>query len=484
MRELESSLQSFGEYLLKARLVQPKAAPYCVRWVRRFLSRAASNEPLVDQVRQFCEELERNGGIQDWQVRQADQALRIYFVNFLNRTDWQQRLDAVVNDHDKTSPLTALDLLRTRLRTRHYSYRTECTYVDWARRFLEYAATRQGVPEPRVEPEGVRDYLTHLAVHQRVSASTQNQAFCAILFLCREVLGINLDGVSGAVKAKRGQRLPVVLSMPETAALLGAMSGTARLMAALIYGGGLRVSECCELRVKDLDFDQGLVFVRRGKGDKDRATLLPEAGRDLLRAHLGKVEALHHADRKTTLAGVWMPDALERKYPHAGKEFGWCAAPSHERLGCAEGREGRREGGAHSQARVGAHAAPQLRHALVAQRRGHPADPGVPRPHARGNHDDLHPRGQGVPQPAAKPARHSPRARYAVVRLHRGDERRDRRHDRPAQHQHGEVVGQPLALAMVVDGPEHGAAEPWAGWPGSDNARFCHPQPCELFLSS
>ena len=323
MRELESSLQSFGEYLLKARLVQPKAAPYCVRWVRRFLSRAASNEPLVDQVRQFCEELERNGGIQDWQVRQADQALRIYFVNFLKRTDWQQRLDAVVNDHDKTSPLTALDLLRTRLRTRHYSYRTECTYVDWARRFLEYAATRQGVPEPRVEPEGVRDYLTHLAVHQRVSASTQSQAFCAILFLCREVLGINLDGVSGAVKAKRGQRLPVVLSMPETAALLGAMSGTARLMAALIYGGGLRVSECCELRVKDLDFDQGLVFVRRGKGDKDRATLLPEAGRDLLRAHLGKVEALHHADRKTTLAGVWMPDALERKYPHAGKEFGW-----------------------------------------------------------------------------------------------------------------------------------------------------------------
>ncbi len=94
-------------------------------------------------------------------------------------------------------------------------------------------------------------------------------------------------------------------------------------MAALIYGGGLRVSECCELRVKDLDFDQGLVFVRSGKGDKDRSTLLPEGGRDQLRAHLTKVEALHAADRKTTLAGVWMPGALERKYPNAGKEFGW-----------------------------------------------------------------------------------------------------------------------------------------------------------------
>jgi len=115
MRELESSLQSFGEYLLKAQIVRPNAAPYVVRWVRRFLSRPASNEPLVDQVRQFCEDLERRGGIEDWQVRQADQALRVYFVNFLKRTDWQQRPNASVDPPDTTNPLTALDLLRTRL---------------------------------------------------------------------------------------------------------------------------------------------------------------------------------------------------------------------------------------------------------------------------------------------------------------------------------------------------------------------------------
>ncbi len=120
--------------------------------------------------------------------------------------------------------------------------------MDWVRRFLAYAAKQQKVPHPRVEPEVVRDYLAHLAVHQRVSASTQNQAFCAILFLCREVLGANVESVSPGVRAKRGERLPVVLSIPETVALLDAMSGTARLMAALIYGGGLRVSECCELR--------------------------------------------------------------------------------------------------------------------------------------------------------------------------------------------------------------------------------------------
>ncbi len=303
MRELEAALQEFGEFLLKAQLARPAAAPYFVRWVRRFLSRPASDQPLADQVRGFCEDLERNGGSEDWQVRQADQALRIYFVNFLQRTDWHRRpASTVVNEHGNTSPLAALEQLRMRVRTRHYSYRTECTYADWVRRFLDYAAQQQGVPHPRVESEVVRDYLTHLAVRQRVSASTQNQAFCAILFLCREVLGVNVEGVSPGVKAKRGARLPVVLSMPETMALLDAMSGTPRLMAALIYGGGLRVSECCELRIKDLDFDQGLVIVRRGKGDKDRSTLLAEFGRE---------------------EGVWMPDALDRKYPNAGRELGW-----------------------------------------------------------------------------------------------------------------------------------------------------------------
>ena len=331
MRELESSLQQFSEFLLKAQLVRPSAAPYFVRWVRRFLSRPASDEPLADQIRGFCEELERNGGLEDWQVRQAEQALRMYFVNFLKRTEWHRRPPGtVVDEQGCTNRLAALEQLRMRLRTRHYSYRTECTYVDWVRRFLDYAAQQQGVPHPRVASEVVRDYLAHLAVRQHVSASTQNQAFCAILFLCREVLGVDVERLSPGVRAKRGERLPVVLSIPETIALLDAMSGTPRLMAALIYGGGLRVSECCELRIKDLDFDQGLVVVRRGKGDKDRSTLLAETGREELRAHLRKSEARHEADRRAGLAGVWMPDALDRKYPNAGRELAWFwVFPSH-----------------------------------------------------------------------------------------------------------------------------------------------------------
>ena len=150
-----------------------------------------------------------------------------------------------MDEQGGAGPLAALEQLRSRIRTRHYSYRTECSYVDWARRFLSYLAEQQGVPHPRVESASVRDYLTHLAVRRRVSASTQNQALCAILFLCREVLGVNVEGLSLTARAKPGQHLPVVLSLPETAALLGAMRGTAGLMAALIYGGGLRVSECC-----------------------------------------------------------------------------------------------------------------------------------------------------------------------------------------------------------------------------------------------
>src|SRR3990172_4423699 len=161
MRELESSLQQFGEYLLKAQLVREKAAPYCVRWVRQFLSRPATDEPLADQVRRFCEGLERSGRCEDWQVRQAEQALRIYFVHFLNRAEWhRQPASAVVDEQGRTDPLAALQRLRARVRTRHYSYRTECTYADWVRRFLDYAAQQQGVVHPRVTSESVRDYLT------------------------------------------------------------------------------------------------------------------------------------------------------------------------------------------------------------------------------------------------------------------------------------------------------------------------------------
>jgi site-specific recombinase XerD len=342
-------------------MVRHSAAPYFVRWVRRFLQRQASDEPLADQVRRFCDNLDRDGAVEDWQVRQAEQALRIYFVNFLQPTDWHRRpASTVVDEQGATSPLAALEQLRLRVRTRHHSYRTECTYADWVRRFFDDLAERQGVPHPRVDSESVRNYLTHLAVRQGVSASTQNQSYCAILFLCREVLGITVEGVGLAARAKRGERLPVVLSVPETAALPGTMRGTPRLMAGLIYGGGLRVSECCQFRVKDIDFDQGLVLVRGGKGGKDRSTLLAESGRGELRRHHLSESVIQKAVKAAAVAG-----------------------------------------GIHKPVSVCS-----LRHTSPAEWHGHSADPRVVRPRQRRDDDDLYARGEGPAESGSKPSRY------------------------------------------------------------------------------
>ena len=414
MRDLESSLQQFGEFLLKARLASDKAAPFLVRWVRGFLSAPASDEPLADQTRRFCEELERDGRYEDWQIRQAEHAIRLYFVNYLHRTDWQTHAPAATDLHGRTAPSRAIELLRQRLRTRHYSYRTERTYVDWARRFFEYAENGVTTPGSKIGPDTVRDFLTHLAVRRHVSASTQNQALSALLLLAREVLGFDVDLLASCARARPGHHLPVVLSVPETIALLRAMHGTSRLMAELIYGGGLRVSECCQLRVKDLDFDQGLIFVRSGKGDKDRSTLLANAASEGLREQVRAAETLHRKDCQAGLAGVWLPDALERKDPRAGLELGWFwVFPSQtlsvhpraglvrrhhaERLRRPESGEDRGPGGGHPQARVRSQPSALLRDAPSAQRGGHPSDPGLSGTRQGRDDDDLHARRQGAP---------------------------------------------------------------------------------------
>lgn len=324
MIERETELQKYGEFLLRANLVSERFAPHFVRWVRWFLEQGGSEDSLAERLDQFRAELERSGRWEDWQITQAERAIRVYFVNYLKQTDWNKRPESKVWDAEgRVDGLAALQELRARLRTKHYSYRTELTYVDWARRFLEYAMRCQRLPRPDIAPETVRDYLAHLAIQAHVSAATQNQAFHAILFLCREVLALDVEGLAAGVRAKRGDRLPVVLSVPETAALLNALSGLPRLMARVIYGGGLRITECCRLRVKDLDFENNLLFVRSGKGDKDRSTILAEGVREELKRHLEEVRACYEEDRRAGLAGVWLPDALDRKYPNAATEWAW-----------------------------------------------------------------------------------------------------------------------------------------------------------------
>ena len=174
-----------------------------------------------------------------------------------------------------------------------------------------------------VDGQGVKSFLTYLATRRKVAAGTQNQAFSALLFLCREVLRLEEVDLETGVRAKARKRLPVVLTVEETGRLLGAMKGTSGLMAEVLYGGGLRVMECCRLRVKDVDFDNDLLFVREGKGGKDRSTMLARSVKERLRAHLERVKELHARDVAAGAGEARMPDGLERKFPNAGKDWGW-----------------------------------------------------------------------------------------------------------------------------------------------------------------
>lgn len=212
------------------------------------------------------------------------------------------------------------DRLRHMLRALHYSIRTEEAYVEWNERFVRFHGNRAPVQLGKREVEA---FLTHLAVERKVSASTQNQALSAILFLYRYVLGRDLDWLEDVVRAKRPQRLPVVLSRAEVGALLGAMRGARQLQALLLYGAGLRLLECLRLRVKDLDFGRNEIVVRDGKGQKDRVTVFPKAARPPLRGYLEKVRAVHRRDLELGFGRVLLPYALDRKYAGVATQWGW-----------------------------------------------------------------------------------------------------------------------------------------------------------------
>ena len=213
-----------------------------------------------------------------------------------------------------------LDQMRDRLRRLHYSMRTEESYCDWVKRFVRFHGRRHPCDMGAAEVEA---FLTHLAVVGKVAASTRNQALSALLFLYREVLVVELPWLDGVVRAKTPKRMPVVLTRDEVQAVLGRMEGTPALMARLMYGTGLRLIECSRLRVKDMEFARREILVREGKGFKDRMTMLPGALLLPLRDHLVKVRDLHARDLAHGLGEVFLPFALARKYPCAGREWGW-----------------------------------------------------------------------------------------------------------------------------------------------------------------
>jgi integron integrase len=217
-------------------------------------------------------------------------------------------------------PPRLMDRLRAEIRLRHYSIRTEETYVDWARRFILFHGKRH--PKDMGADE-VTAFLSHLASERNVSASTQNQAKSALLFLYREVLGMGLPWLDEVIAAKTPRRLPVVLTQTEVRRLLDATSGTMGLMVSLLYGTGMRLLEGLRLRVKDVEFVRREIIVREGKGNKDRVTVLPENLILPMKAHLEKVKVLHGRDLEAGFGEVHLPNALAVKYPNAAKSWAW-----------------------------------------------------------------------------------------------------------------------------------------------------------------
>ncbi|MEF8767696.1 integron integrase [Candidatus Accumulibacter contiguus] len=217
-------------------------------------------------------------------------------------------------------PRRLLEQLSDRIRVKHYSIRTEQAYSEWVRRFILFHGKRH----PReMGAKEVEAFLTHLAVAGRVSASTQNQAKSALLFLYQEVLETELPWLDEVESAKATKRLPVVLTPAEVQRLLAPIEGTVGLILRLLYGTGMRIMECLRLRVKDVDFARGEILVREGKGFKDRVTMLPEKLLAPLSEHLARVKTLHEADLADGFGEVYLPWALERKYPNAAREWAW-----------------------------------------------------------------------------------------------------------------------------------------------------------------
>lgn len=228
--------------------------------------------------------------------------------------------DSAVLSGAGAPPLRLLEQVRARCRTRHYSLRTERVYLYWIRRFIR--ANQRRHPRDLGAPE-VEAFLSGLATRDNVAASTQNQALSALLFLYRQVLRIDLPWMESVVRAKRPQRIPVVLSRDEVTRLLALLEGPTWLMAALLYGTGMRLMECVRLRVKDVDFDRGEICVRNGKGGKDRRVPLPMRLRESLAARLERVRIVHQQDLAAGNGRVGLPHALAHKYLNAAHEFGW-----------------------------------------------------------------------------------------------------------------------------------------------------------------
>jgi len=317
-------LPEFQAFLLDKKLAQEKNAFFYALWASKFLIFSNRKQIPPDQyqenaVIEFIETMKSDSNVSDWQIRQAGDAIRLYYFHY--RGFKPENL--LAGKSFDFAPELLAEAKRL-IRLKHYSYSTEKTYMQWIKRFLNYAKqTGRKQTSAELCTADCKNFLGYLALQEKVSASTQNQAFNAILFLFRYVLCKNMGNMAETVRAKRGQKLPVVFSVEEVKQLLACLTGRDLLVAGLLYGSGLRLMELARMRVKDVDMDLNTLNVRSGKGDKDRTTILPATVKDQLNNHLIEVKKLHENDLARGYGDAQLPDALDRKYPNAGKEWAW-----------------------------------------------------------------------------------------------------------------------------------------------------------------
>lgn len=302
---------------------------------------------------QYFSEIGRNNNMTDWQYKQCIEAIEILICSFLKldccgKVDWKywynqsrnikppitiSSINSINSNSDDYSSFQKYSLATIKqkhhhifsqvineIRRRHYSYRTEQTYIHWIARYIAFH--NNNIPDHSANTS-ITAFLNYLAVYRKVSSSTQNQALNALIFLYHKTLGINVGELGTFTRAKVPKNLPVVLSRNEVKSLLSNLSGTHYLMASLLYGTGMRLMECITLRVKDIDFDYHQIYVHRGKGQKDRIVPLPERLSELLKEQLKTSRIFFQEDRKNNVAGVFLPEALSKKYPNASTEWKW-----------------------------------------------------------------------------------------------------------------------------------------------------------------
>jgi integron integrase len=321
-------LGDFEAFLTKMGTVSEDKITFYIHWVQRFLKDCNYQLENINKERisQYLDFLDADENIAEWQVKQAADAVILYVEKYLKKSF--QQVPSLTNDSgvkptDQKGSAQwkqTLEELKNVIRLRHFSLSTEKTYLGWVARFKTFLKDR----DPHLlDTNEMKNYLTHLALHGRISGSTQNQAFNALLFLYRHILHKEVDDLTSVVRAKRKINLPTVLSRDEVKNLLSNLNGVYLLMGQLMYGCGLRLMECLRLRIKDIDFENGLLMVRSGKGEKDRALMVPGKMREELLKHVSSVKEIHEQDLKMGYGEVSLPDALEKEYPKAPKEWGW-----------------------------------------------------------------------------------------------------------------------------------------------------------------